>query len=350
MINILNLTYAELKSFIVTELGEKPFRADQVWQWLWQKGAKDFEAMTSISKAFRATLAEKAFIHWPEIAKESKSKDGTVKLLLRLADAELIETVLIPSHSKTGDLRMTQCLSTQVGCAMGCTFCSTADMGFTRNLTHAEILGQVLVGLDYLQDIPKRDLLRNLVFMGMGEPLMNFRELMRSLETLNSPQGLAFSPRRITVSTCGIKKGLKELGESSLGWLAISLHAPNQALREQIMPVAKSWPLPDMIAHLEEYPLSAREHITFEYLLLGGVNDKPEHAQELARIAARLGAKVNLIAYNPAENSPYKAPTDEEILRFEKALWKKGITAILRKSKGSDIKAACGQLKAEFLK
>lgn len=348
-LDILNLTRAELGEFIGGELDEKPFRAQQVWEWLWQKGAKDFDEMTNVTKALRARLAERAEIRRPEIAREDKSEDGTVKLLLRLADGELIETVLIPSESRTGQERMTQCLSTQVGCAMGCTFCSTGSMGFTRNLSQSEIAGQVLVGREYLGD-KSGDILKNLVFMGMGEPLMNFKNLMDSLETLSSTSGLNFSRRRITVSTCGIKKGLRELGESGRAFLAISLHAANQELRERLMPAAARWPLEELLASLKEYPTAAREHITFEYLLLGGVNDSTEDARALARITRDLGAKVNLIAYNPAEGSPYRAPSHDEILAFEQELWRLGITAILRKSKGQDIKAACGQLKAEVIK
>jgi 23S rRNA (adenine2503-C2)-methyltransferase len=182
--------------------------------------------------------------------------------------------------------------------------------------------------------------------MGMGEPLLNFRQVMRSLETLSSGRGLNFSPRRITVSTCGLEQGLRELGESGLAYLAVSLHAPDQALRARLMPAAARWPLEDLLRALEGYSLGARERLTFEYLLLGGVNDAPEQARALARIANRLSAKVNLIAYNPAAGAPYRAPTPERLLAFERELWQRGVTAILRKSKGQDIEAACGQLKA----
>ncbi|MDL2306539.1 23S rRNA (adenine(2503)-C(2))-methyltransferase RlmN [Desulfovibrio sp. OttesenSCG-928-C06] len=348
MIDILNLTYPELVEFI-TGMGEKSFRAEQVWRWLWHQGARSFDDMTNVAKSLRAKLAERSFIRWPEVVKESVSQDGTVKFLLKLSDGELVETVLIPSESRSGELRMTQCLSCQVGCAMGCTFCSTGGMGFTRNMTQSEILGQILVGRAYLGDFTKNELLRNLVFMGMGEPLMNFKEVMRCLETLNSESGLAFSRRRVTVSTCGIKKGLAELGESGYAFLAISLHAPDQGLREKLMPRAAHWPLADLLEALEEYPLATRERITFEYLLLGGVNDSIEQATRLARLTQRMGAKINLIVYNPAEGSPYRAPAPEQVLAFEKELWRHGVVAILRKSKGQDIKAACGQLKADVL-
>lgn len=349
MTDILNLTYPELEAFMI-QLGEPRFRAKQVWQWLWQKFARDFDAMTNVSKATRSRLAECATINWPTVETVQTSEDGTIKFLLRLVDGALVETVLIPSSSREGRQRMTQCLSCQVGCAMGCTFCSTGSMGFERNMNMGEILAQVLVAREYLGDTrPEHPIIRNLVFMGMGEPLLNFNEVMRSLQSLNDANGLAFSPRRITVSTCGIEKGLRELGECGLAYLAVSLHAPTQELRKRLMPKAAHWPVEELIAALETYPLKTRERVTFEYLLLGGVNDGIEEARELVRLVSRTKGKLNLIVYNPAEGSPYEAPTPERVLAFEKHLWSKNITAIIRKSRGQDIKAACGQLKASEL-
>ncbi len=346
MTNILNMTLPELETFMLG-LGEPRFRATQVWQWLWQKMARDFESMTNVSKATREKLNECTKIIWPSIKATEKSQDGTIKFLLSLADGAEIETVLIPSTSRDGKVRLTQCLSSQVGCAMACTFCSTGTMGFERNMTHAEILGQILIAREYLGDSrPDHPILRNLVFMGMGEPLLNFKEMLRALQSLNNDHGLNFSPRRITVSTCGIEKGLQELGESGLAYLAISLHAPNQNLREQIMPKAARWHLDDLIKALKSYPLKTRERITFEYLLLGNINDDIEHAKELVHLVSHVKGKLNLIVYNPAEGAPYTAPNAERILKFEKYLWSKNITAIIRKSKGQDINAACGQLKA----
>ncbi len=346
MIEILNLSFDELSAFMRDELGQPGFRAAQVWQWLWQKRARSFAAMTDVSKQTRAVLEERCRISWPEIAAEQVSADGTIKLLLRLGDGQCVETVLIPSESREGVGRLTQCLSCQVGCAMGCTFCATGGMGFIRNMTMAEIVGQVLVAREYLHEEPDAPQLRNLVFMGMGEPLLNLREVMRSLETLNREPGLAFSPRRITVSTCGLEKGLLELGESGLAYLAVSLHAPDQALRAKLMPKAARWELGDLMAALARYPLKTRERLTFEYLLLGGLNDGPEHARALARLMAKVKAKLNLILYNPVEGSPYAAPDPERVAAFESILRAKHITAIVRKSKGRDIKAACGQLRA----
>ncbi|MDR3074013.1 MAG: 23S rRNA (adenine(2503)-C(2))-methyltransferase RlmN, partial [Deltaproteobacteria bacterium] len=273
---------------------------------------------------------------------------GTVKLLLRLDDGETVETVLIPSESRDGIPRMTQCVSCQVGCAMACTFCATGRMGFSRNMSMGEILGQVLLARRYLGGTPEEPRLRNIVFMGMGEPLLNFTEVMRSLETLNDEMAFGFSPRRITVSTCGLQKGLRELGESNLAYLAVSLHAPTQELRETLMPKAARWPLAALMDALAGYPLKARERLTFEYLLLGGVNDRPEHARALAKLMARVKAKLNLIVYNPVQGAPYEAPSPESVDLFAGILHEKHITAILRKSKGQDIKAACGQLRAEY--
>ena len=311
MIDILNLTFPELERFIVEDLGQPKFRAAQVWQWIWQKHATSFDAMTDVSKQLRAKLAEVAEIVLPEIVTVQTSSDGTEKLLLRLRDGALVETVILPSTGQDGSVRIAQCVSSQIGCAMGCTFCSTGTMGFIRNMTAGEILSQVLVARMRLGDNRiDHPIIRNLVFMGMGEPLLNLRETTRALEMLNHDKGMDFSPRRITVSTCGIKAGLRELGDSGLAFLAVSLHAPNQELRAKIMPKAANWHLDDLMATLESYPLKTREHITFEYLLLGGVNDQPEHARELAKLVSRVKGKLNLIAYNPCLLYTSPSPRD----------------------------------------
>ena len=345
MINILNLDYPQLNALLTDELKQPPFRTMQVWKWLWQRAVRSFEQMSNISKELRAELAARTAIIWPDVERRQESADGTIKFLLRLSDGALVETVLIPGSKG----RMTQCLSCQVGCAMGCTFCSTGHMGFTRNMNMAEILGQILVAREYLGDTPENPVLRNLVFMGMGEPLLNLQEVMKSLKALNHENGLSFSPRRITVSTCGIKRGLLELGESGLAFLAVSLHATTQAQREAIMPKAAAWDFDDLLATLQEYPLKTRERLTFEYLLLGGVNDSLDDARRLVQIMSRIKGKLNLIVYNPAKGLPYCAPSPQRVLEFEQYLWSKNITAILRQSKGQDILAACGQLKAAHL-
>ncbi len=350
-VDLRELPWPALERFVVEELGWKRFRAMQIWQWIWARNVVDIAAMTDLSVHDREQLADRATIGTPRIADVRVSGDGTTKFLLELCDGELVETVLIPSDApqRPGDLtvRMTQCISTQVGCPMGCSFCSTGRLGLKRNMTMGEILGQVQTARAYVQDTrPEHPIIRNLVYMGMGEPLLNLEAVLDSLKTLEHPRGLAFSPRRVTVSTCGIEKGMREFGESGLAFLAVSLHAPNQELREKLMPRAAAWHLDDLVAALESYPLKTRERITLEYLVIAGLNDQQEHVRQLARICARLKAKLNLIPYNPTPGAPYLAPSPEELLRFEKALWQKGITAIVRKSKGQDIEAACGQLRA----
>ncbi|MDL2216767.1 23S rRNA (adenine(2503)-C(2))-methyltransferase RlmN, partial [Desulfovibrio sp. OttesenSCG-928-M14] len=346
MIDLLNLTMPELTAFVVDRLGQPPFRARQLWKWLWAKRARSFADMSDLSLAVRSRLEQTARVSRPDILDTRVSADGTVKFLLGLEDGQSVETVLIPSASQEGRPRLTQCLSSQVGCAMGCTFCGTGTMGFIRNMSMAEILGQVLVAQDYLRDTKHDPRLRNLVFMGMGEPLLNLEQVLRSLETLNSDEGLSFSPRRITVSTCGIATGLADLGRSGLAYLAVSLHAPTQDLRARIMPKAARLHLDDLMEQLKAYPLRPRERLTFEYLLLGGVNDSPAEARALARLMAKIKGKLNLIVYNPSNDLPYTEPAPEAVIAFEALLRAKNITATIRKSKGRDIEAACGQLKA----
>ncbi len=341
MTNLIDLTFHELESLVVS-LGEPPYRARQVWQWVWQKGCRDINAMTDVSKALRARLAEVAAIDWPRVAAVRESGDGTVKFLLELADGEAVEAVLIPEKD-----HYTACLSSQVGCAMGCAFCATGMMGFRRNMTPGEMLGQVLVARQYLLDRGVTLLLRNLVFMGMGEPLLNYENLVAALEALHHPQGLDFSSRRITVSTAGVVRHLLDLGRTGLCSLAVSLHAPTQKLREKLMPGAAKVDLAELMDVLAQYPLKPRERLTFEYLLLDGVNDSVAEARELVRLLSRVKAKVNLIVFNPTPGLPYRPPSAERIAAFQEALKAKGLTATLRKSKGADIAAACGQLRAE---
>jgi len=340
-VNLIDLSFHQLEAFL-TDLGEAPYRARQVWQWLWQKGCRDIAGFSDVAKGLRAALSERAAVRWPETLREQVSADGTAKFLLRLGDGEAIETVLIPEKD-----HYTQCLSTQVGCALGCTFCATGKMGFRRNLTPGEILGQILAARQWLADRRSPLALRNLVFMGMGEPLLNYDNLLQALEALHHPQGLDFSSRRITLSTAGIVKNLLAFGATGLGSLAVSLHAPTQELRQRIMPVAGSVPLDELMAVLKAYPLKPRERLTFEYLLLDGVNDSLAEARELVRLLSHVKAKVNLIAYNPVPGIPYGAPDPARVEAFQDVLRQKGLTATLRKSKGADIAAACGQLRNE---
>jgi 23S rRNA (adenine2503-C2)-methyltransferase len=338
--NLLNYSLQALTD-LLAERGEPAFRAKQVFQWLWQKGAADFEAMTNLSKALRAKLAQEFEIRWPEIETVRESADGTIKLLLKLSDGERVETVLIPEKD-----HYTQCLSSQVGCALECSFCVTGTMGLKRNLSHGEICAQIVLGRQLLEE---RGLLhlRNLVFMGMGEPLMNFDNLAASLTTIAHDLGLGFSTRRVTVSTAGIPGRIQDYGKLGLGQLAVSLHAPTQELREQLMPkAAKMLPLDQLMAELKAYPLRTRERIFIEYILIKDVNDTPKHARDLVRCISHIKCKVNLIAANPGGESGTgcESPDMETIEAFEKVLWDKGFVVVLRKSKGQDIEAACGQL------
>jgi 23S rRNA (adenine2503-C2)-methyltransferase len=342
--DLLNLTRSELEAFVVDELKQPRFRAAQLWHWIWHRGVQGFDEMTNLSKDLKAKLAARATLARPQVDVARTSVDGTIKLLLSLADGERIETVLIPMGP-----HYTQCLSTQVGCAMACAFCSTGELGLTRNMTAGEILGQILVGRAHLAQagLPT---VRNLVFMGMGEPLMNLTELLRSLETLGSAEGISIASRRATVSSVGIPAGLKILGDSGLAVPAISLHAPTQELREKLMPKAARVPLDELLNCLDNYPLKQRERVTYEYIMLGGVNDSIAHAKQLVRLLGQRRCKVNLIGYNPpppdvVPNPPFRAPDPADVLAFEDYLRSKRITTFLRRSMGQDIAAACGQLK-----
>ncbi len=346
MVNLIELPLDALRA-LMADLGEPGYRAEQVWQWVWQKRCRDVSEMTNLSKDLRTKLTQAAYIAWPEIAEVKVSADSTVKFLLRLTDGALVETVLIPERT-----HITQCLSSQIGCPMGCTFCSTGQMGLVRNMTMGEILAQILVARQYLED-QGRDVaeLKNLVFMGMGEPLLNLEALMHSLQALGHDKGLNISSRRVTVSTCGVPKGLEVLGDSGLAMLAVSLHAPTQELRAQIMPrAAELAPLDELMAALDRFPLRPRQRITYEYIMLKGVNDQPQHARQLVRLLGQRKAKVNLIAFNPSPDAEYQSPERTEVLAFEQMLHIKGLTATIRGSKGQDIDAACGQLKADYIR
>jgi len=341
MRNILELTYAELEE-AVHAMGHQKFRARQLWQWLWRRGVREFAAMTNIARDFREQLTREWALSWPETVEVQQSSDGTAKLLLRLADGALVETVLIPDKD-----RYTQCLSCQIGCPMGCTFCSTGLMGFVRNMTGGEIAAQVLVAREYLRAEGLAQEVKNLVYMGMGEPLLNWDEVRRSLNILSHPEGLEFSRRRITLSTCAIKGRLDVFGAEGLALPAISLHAPTQEIREKLMPGAARWPIEELVGTLERLELKPRERVTIEYILIKGVNDDLQHARQLVRLLSHLKCKINLIAYNPGPGIAYEAPEPADVLAFEELLRKKGFTVTLRKSKGQDIAAACGQLKTE---
>jgi 23S rRNA (adenine2503-C2)-methyltransferase len=341
-VNLLDMTFHELETFLV-QLGARPYAARQVWQWIFQRGATDFAGMTDLTKEMRARLAEEAAVTYPKLADLRESRDGTAKFLLELGDGQRIESVLIPEED-----HYTLCLSSQAGCALACAFCATGKLGFSRNLGHGEIVSQILVARQYLAAKSGELNLRNLVFMGMGEPLLNYDNLCSAIESIRHPQGLNISSRRITVSTAGVADKLAAFGRLGMASLAVSLHAPTQELRKHIMPrAAEAWPLPALIEALRAYPLKARDRITFEYIMLDGVNDSPEQARQLVRLLAPLKAKINLIAANPSPDMPFAPTPRERIEAFQNQLKDKGLTTTLRKSKGADIAAACGQLRAE---
>jgi len=334
--NLLNLDRKGLENFF-TEIGEKPFRATQVLKWIHQMGVSDFELMTNLSKALRLRLAEVAEVRVPEIVFEQKSEDGTYKWVLELDGQNRIETVFIPE-----DGRGTLCVSSQVGCALECTFCSTAQQGFNRNLSTAEIIGQVWVAARALEGKAK---LTNVVMMGMGEPLLNFNNTVASLNLMMDDFAYGLAKRRVTVSTSGVVPAIYRLAEVSEASLAISLHAPNDALRSELVPLNKKYPIAELLDACKHYIKDEkRRKITFEYVMLSGINDSVEHAHELTKILADVPSKVNLIPFNPFPNTEYKRSSNNAIHRFTAVLKEAGLIATTRKTRGDDIDAACGQL------
>jgi 23S rRNA (adenine2503-C2)-methyltransferase len=337
-LDLRDLPAQEVQDLLVG-LGEKPFRARQVLNWLYKQGANSIEEMTDLSKGLRERLSQAASLRRMEPARVETSQDGTRKLLFELADGARVESVLIPEAD-----HHTLCVSSQAGCRQGCRFCRTASLGFQRDLTPAEIIGQVLVARAMCAE--ERPL-TNLVFMGMGEPLDNLDNLCVALEHILGDHGLQMSQRRVTVSTVGLVDRLAELGRRTPAALAVSLNAPNDELRSRLMPVNQRFPLAMLKEALLDYPLKPTRRITLEYVLLAGVNDQPVHARELARWVHGLKCKVNLIAFNPHDGAEFGRPDDATIERFQEILIDKHITALLRASRGSDISAACGQLAAK---
>ena len=336
-IDLKNLTRDDLAEF-VRQQGLSPYRARQIFSWLYRPGITDFSQMTDLGKKLRKSLAEQAFFSRFTPHVREQSTDGTVKYGFLLNDGNMIESVLIPDGE-----RNTLCVSSQVGCAMGCLFCLTATMGFIRNLMPAEIVNQVCAVVDDLQQ-RQRGTVNNLVFMGMGEPLANFTNLLTALEILMDQLGLNFSERRTTVSTCGLVPGIKQLGASIKVNLAISLHAVNDEIRSKLMPVNKSWNIADLIEACRQYPLPKRKRIMIEYILLKDINDSEKDAEKLAEILRSLRCKINLLPCNETADLPYRQPTAEKVAAFQQILLDRGYTVIVRSSRGSDISAACGQL------
>jgi len=338
--NLLGLTRPELETF-VSDLGERPFRARQLMNWIYRRGAGDIAAMTDLGKAFRERLAEVAEIVVPEILHRQVSSDGTRKWLLRFEGGQAIEMVFIPEPG-----RGTLCISSQVGCAMDCTFCSTAQQGFNRNLEVAEITGQVWLANRELGAEPGGDrLITNVVFMGMGEPLANYRNVVPAAELMMDDHGFDLSRRRVTVSTSGLVPQMMRIAEETNVALAVSLHAPNDVLRSQLVPINRRHPIAELLTACWHYVerQNARS-VTFEYVMLDGVNDRPEHARELVALLRGRPAKVNLIPFNPFPGTRYRRSPEPVIATFRDLLVKGGVIATVRRTRGDDIDAACGQL------
>lgn len=341
-----NLTQDGITAFVVG-LKQPPFRAKQIMSWLYRPGITEFSQMTDLAKVFRTILEENACISRYTDPILEEAEDGCVKFGFRLFDGDIIEAVLIPEPD-----RNTLCISSQVGCAMGCSFCLTGTMGFKRNLTTAEIVNQICAARDYLLAQPREKLIgpdrvTNVVYMGMGEPLNNLENVLASLSIITEQKGLDLTSRRITVSTCGIVPKLKELGEKSTVNLAISLHAVNDATRRKLMPINDRYSIDDLLSACRTFPMPKRKRIMFEYILLKGINDSDADAMDLASKLKGIPCKINLLPYNESPALPYKSPGMARLLAFQKILLDAHFTVFIRNSRGSDISAACGQLATE---
>ena len=346
-INLLDLDAEGIRAWCAS-IGQKPFRATQLARWIHRYCCDDFDAMTNLAKEFRARLKDLAYIKAPSIIREHKSADGTRKWLFDVGNGNAVEAVFIPE-----DDRGTLCISTQAGCAMGCLFCSTGKQGFNRNLTTGEIVGQLWTAERELRreagiTDPNDRVISNVVLMGMGEPLQNLDNIIPALRIFLDDNGYGLSRRRVTVSTSGLVRQMDKLGEAVPVALAVSLHAPDDALRDKLMPVNKKHPLEELLAACRRYlKVAPRDFITFEYLLLGGINDAPEQARVLVKLVKTVPCKFNLIPFNPFPDSDLKQPEREKVLAFAKILNDAGIVTTVRKTRGDDIAAACGQLAGE---
>lgn len=334
-----NLSPSELKGFIST-FGKEGYRSIQILKWLYQKGVSSIDEMTNLSKRFRQDLSQTSFIstlHSPLI---ESSKDGTRKFLFQLGDGPFIESVLIPDKT-----RLTLCLSTQAGCAMGCRFCLTGKNGLKRNLATAEIINQILAVRETLAEGAS---ITNIVLMGMGEPLANYRNTLRAIELMRHQEAFNLSSRKVTLSTVGLLRELEQAATEKVRFrLALSLNAADEETRSHLMPVNHLHPLKKVLEICREMPLPPRARITFEYVLLNEVNDSPVHARRLLRILKGIPSKINLIPLNEAPGIPFNRPSEEKVKRFQEILMQGGLTAIVRMSKGADISAACGQLQGK---
>ncbi|MCB1367661.1 MAG: 23S rRNA (adenine(2503)-C(2))-methyltransferase RlmN [Rhodobacteraceae bacterium] len=352
--NLVGLTRDGLHAALIaagTPEAQAKMRTGQVWQWIYQKGVSDFGLMTNLAKPFRALLADNFVIERPEIVVKQVSDDGTRKYLLRIAGGHEVETVYIPEED-----RGTLCVSSQVGCTLTCSFCHTGTQKLVRNLTAAEIVGQILVARDDLGEWPKpgrnpKDetrLLSNIVLMGMGEPLYNFENVRDAMKIAMDPEGISLSRRRITLSTSGVVPEIARAGDEIGCQLAISFHATDDATRDRLVPINKRWNIEALLAALKDYPrLSNSERITFEYVMLKGVNDSDEDARRLVKLIEGIPAKINLIPFNEWPGAPYERSSGNRIHAFADIIYHAGYASPIRKPRGEDIMAACGQLKSE---
>ena len=338
--NLLGLPRAGMEAF-VAELGCKPFHARQIMKWIYRRGVSEFSDMTDLSLRLRAQLSELAEVGPPEVATVQASVDGTRKWLLRMGEGQRVETVFIPEKN-----RGTLCISSQVGCALDCSFCATGAQGFNRNLSAAEIVGQVWLAKQALGEFDGGErVVSNVVLMGMGEPLANYKSVLPALRIMLDELGFELSRRRVTLSTSGLVPQINRLGEDCNVALAVSLHAPNDQLRNALVPINRKHPIAELLAACWHYAgAQTGRHVTFEYVMLDGVNDQPEHARQLIRLLRNRPAKVNLIPFNPFPDTSYQRSPQPVIENFRDMLLGKDIRATIRRTRGDDIDAACGQL------
>ena len=353
-VNLLDLDRVGMEDFFERELGEKRFRAHQVMKWMYHRHVTEFGGMTDLGKALRTKLEERCESRPPKVMFDKPSMDGTHKWLLGMDAGNAVETVFIPDKG-----RGTLCVSSQVGCGLNCQFCSTATQGFNRNLSAAEIIGQVFIAARHLGNVPHKDRkLTNVVMMGMGEPLLNFDHVVTAMSLMRDDLGFGLANKRVTLSTAGMVPMIDRLAERSDVALAVSLHAPNDALRTELVPLNKKYPIEELMASCLRYLRNTKiDSITFEYTLMRGVNDQPEHARELVALMRRFcrdaqyahAAKVNLIPFNPFPGTRFERSGETEIRAFQKRLLDGGILTMVRRTRGDDIDAACGQLKGQVM-
>ncbi|MCC6503542.1 MAG: 23S rRNA (adenine(2503)-C(2))-methyltransferase RlmN [Deltaproteobacteria bacterium] len=336
MKNLRDFTHEELLA-VIAGLGERPYRAEQIFKWVFFRRAASIDQMTDISKAFRERLKEEYEIGANKVLEVKRSVDGTRKFLSELEDSSRIESVLIAE----GD-RLTLCVSSQAGCAMGCKFCMTGVTGFTRNLTLSELTGQVFSAFELLEG---EERITNIVLMGMGEPLANYDNVLKFIGVLTSNMGFNFSHNKVTLSTAGLVPAIKRFGLEGNVNLAVSLNATTDEVRDKLMPINRKYPLDELMAALRRYPLKSRKYITIEYVLISGVNDTDDDARRLASLLRSVPCKVNLIPFNAFPGSAFKSPAPERVERFHYIIKQSGYTVIVRLSKGAEIQAACGQLR-----